>query len=53
MVEKSDFFSKAAEIVGVGYAKLAHDSVNTAEKQIMELLNHRAMPVEPFKEITI
>lgn len=28
---KQDFFSKAAEIVGKGYAKISEESVNTVE----------------------
>ena len=52
-MDKKDFFAKAAEIVGKNYAKLSEDSVNSVDNQIMDLLNHRAMPVEPFDELTI
>ena len=30
-MDKKDFFAKAAEIVGKGYAKISEDSVNTVE----------------------
>jgi hypothetical protein len=47
------FFAKASEIVGKGYAKIAEDSVNTVEKSIMELLDHRALPEHGWDDITI
>ena len=54
MVEsKKDFFAKAGEIVGKGYAKVSEDSVNTMENQIMDLLNHRAIPKEGWDRLTI
>ena len=31
-MEKKDFFAKASEIVGKGYAKISEDSVNSSEK---------------------
>lgn len=52
-MEKKDFFAKASEIIGVGYAKLSEQSVNSSENQIMDLLNHRAVPQEPLNELTI
>jgi O-phospho-L-seryl-tRNASec:L-selenocysteinyl-tRNA synthase len=48
-----DFFSKAAEIVGSSYAKISEESVNSSENRILDLLNHRALPKEPFDELTI
>jgi O-phospho-L-seryl-tRNASec:L-selenocysteinyl-tRNA synthase len=53
MVEKKDFFAKASEIVGKGYAKISEDSVNTVENQIMDLLNHRAIPRDGWDRLTI
>ena len=53
MVDKKDFFSKAADIVGKGYAKISEDSVNTVENQIMDLLNQRAIPKEGWDRLTI
>ncbi len=47
------FFAKAADIVGKGYAKIAEDSVNTVDRSIMELLDHRALPEHPWDEITV
>lgn len=52
-MEKKDFFSKAAEIVGQNYAKIAEESINSSENKIMDLLNHRAIPKEPFDKLTI
>eukprot|EP00347_Sterkiella_histriomuscorum_P002421 403368218 len=50
---ENTFFEKASEIVGVGYAKLAQQSVQTSENLIMDLLNHRSVPKEGFDELTI
>lgn len=52
-MERKDFFAKAAEIVGAGYAKISEQSVNSSENQIMDLLNHRALPQHPLDELTI
>ncbi len=52
-MDKKDFFAKASEIVGQGYAKISEQSVNSSENQIMDLLNHRAIPKQPFDELTI
>ena len=51
--ENVAFFGKAAEMVGKGYAKIAQESVKTVERQVMDLMNHRAMPVEGWERITI
>lgn len=52
-MERKDFFGKVSEIVGVGYAKISEESVNSSENRIMDLLNHKAIPKEPFDELTI
>jgi len=52
-MEKKDFFAKASEIVGVGYGKISEQSVNSSDNLVMDLLNHRAVPKQPFDELTI
>lgn len=52
-MEKKDFFSKASEIVGKSYAKISEDNFNSSENKILDLLNHRALPKEPFDDLTI
>ena len=53
MVDKKDFFSKAADIVGKSYAKVSEDSYNTIENQHLDLLNQRAIPKEGWDRLTI
>ncbi len=55
MVEssKKDFFAKAIELVGKGYARVSEDSVNTVENQIMDLMNQRAVPKEGWDRLSI
>jgi len=37
----------------MGYAKLANDSLNSAENKIMDLLNHRSLPAEGWSDSMI
>ena len=32
---------------------MAEESINSSDNKIMDLLNHRAMPKEPFNKLTI
>jgi hypothetical protein len=52
-MENQEFFKAAGKIVGVDYSKLSQESVQTSEKQIINLLNQRAMPEEPWSVLTI
>jgi len=61
MVEKNkkpiafedSFFQAASEIVGENYAHMGEDNCNSSEKKILNLLNQRVMPKEPFDTLTI
>mmetsp|Transcript_5901 Transcript_5901/g.9575 ORF Transcript_5901/g.9575 Transcript_5901/m.9575 type:complete len:118 (+) Transcript_5901:17-370(+) len=53
MDKKKDFFTAAQGIVGQNYATLAKENVSTSENLIQDLLNHRALPKEPWDSLTI
>lgn len=48
-----DFFSQAIDIVGKGYSKISQDNYNSSENQLLDLLNHRSIPKDPFDKLTI
>ena len=48
-----EFFRAASEIVGVNYAHVAEDNCNSSENKILNLMNQRSVPKEPFDVLTI
>ena len=51
--QKKDFFTQAALIVGVNYSELAKENISSSENKILDLLNHKCIPREPFDRLTI
>jgi O-phospho-L-seryl-tRNASec:L-selenocysteinyl-tRNA synthase len=49
-MEQNKFTKAAGELVGPGYAKLANDSLNSAENSILDLLNQRNLPAEGWPD---
>lgn len=49
-MEQSKFTKAAGELVGAGYAKLANDSLNSAENSILDLLNQRCLPADGWSD---
>jgi hypothetical protein len=49
-MEQSKFTKAAADLVGLSYAKLANDNLNSAENSIMDLLHQRSLPTEGWSE---
>lgn len=53
MDNQSSFFKAAAKVVNANYALLSQENVHSSENQITDLLNHRAMPKQPFDPLTV
>ena len=51
--KKKDFFETSAAIVGKNYALISSENWQSSENRILDLLNQRCMPKEPFDRVTI
>lgn len=51
--KKKDFFATSAAIVGKNYALISSENWQSSENRILDLLNQRCLPKEPFDHVTI